>query len=41
MTHVFGKEQLIQFTVRCFVNFCQVFAGIFFFFFFLRAASGV
>ena len=38
MTHVFGKEQLIQCTVRCFVNFCQVFAGIFFV---LRAASGV
>ena len=39
MTHVFGKEQLIQFTVRCFVNFCQVFAGIFWGV--LRAASGV
>ena len=29
MTHLSGKELLIQFTVRCFVNFCQVFAGIF------------
>ena len=29
MTHLFGKELFIQFTVRCFVNFCQVFAGIF------------
>ena len=27
MTHLFWKELLIQFTVRCFVNFCQVFAG--------------
>ena len=30
MTHLFGKELLIQFTVRCFVNLCQVFAGNFF-----------
>ena len=29
MTHLFGKELLIQFTVRCFVNFSQVFAGNF------------
>ena len=31
MTHLFGKELLIQFTVRFFVNFCQVFEGIFLF----------
>ena len=29
MTHLFRKELLIQFTLRCFVDFCQVFAGIF------------
>ena len=27
MTHLFRKELLIQFTLRCFVDFCQVFAG--------------
>ena len=32
MTHLFRKELLIQFTLRCFVDFCQVFTGIFFLF---------
>ena len=31
MTHLFEKELLILFTVRCFVNFCQAFAGNFLF----------
>ena len=31
MTHLFGKELLIQFTMRYFVNFGQVFAGNFLF----------
>ena len=29
MTHLFGKELLIQFTVRCFVNFFQVLRAFF------------
>ena len=29
MTHLFRKELLIQFILRCFVDFCQVFAAIF------------
>ena len=32
MTHLFRKELLIQFTLRCFVDFCQVFVGNFLFF---------
>ena len=28
MTHLFGKELLIQFTMRCFMNFCRVFRAI-------------
>ena len=34
MTHLFRKKLLIQFTLRCVVDFCQVFAGFFLFFFF-------
>ena len=29
MTHLFRKELLIQITLWCFVDFCQVFAGNF------------
>ena len=29
MTNLLGKELLIQFTVRCFVNFCQILRAIF------------
>ena len=31
MTHLFRKDLLIQFTVRCFVNFCQVLRAFFVF----------